>query len=87
MNKTHTSLSAEAITALEQGRKIEAIKIYREAAGVGLKEAKEAIEKYLAKNPAVNDQFKQNASSGTGKNMVIVLLIAIIVYLLLKAKF
>ena len=30
--------------ALLQGRKIEAIKIYRQATGLGLKEAKEAIE-------------------------------------------
>jgi ribosomal protein L7/L12 len=30
--------------ALQQGNKIEAIKLYREATGVGLKEAKEAVE-------------------------------------------
>ena len=30
-----------------QGRKIEAIKVYREETGVGLKEAKDAVEAYL----------------------------------------
>jgi ribosomal protein L7/L12 len=29
---------------LEQGRKIQAIKLYREQTGVGLKEAKDAVE-------------------------------------------
>src|SRR5437764_14638715 len=32
------------LDALRRGRKIEAIKLYREAAGVGLKEAKDYVE-------------------------------------------
>lgn len=38
----------EITDALLKGRKIEAIKIYREATGVGLKEAKEFIEELTA---------------------------------------
>lgn len=38
------NLPAEVVRALEAGRKIEAIKHYRAATGVGLKEAKEFIE-------------------------------------------
>jgi ribosomal protein L7/L12 len=34
----------ELIALLDQGRKIEAIKLYRERTGVGLKEAKDAVE-------------------------------------------
>lgn len=37
-------IEAEIEAALQDNRKIEAIKILREASGVGLKEAKEAIE-------------------------------------------
>ena len=36
--------SEEIVSLLEQGRKIEAIKLYREQTGAGLKEAKEAVE-------------------------------------------
>ena len=87
MSKDQSSLSQEAITALERGNKIAAIKIFRETNGVGLKESKEKIEAYLAQNPAVYEQFKQNASSGTSNNTIIILLIAIIVYLVLKLVF
>ena len=38
--------AAEIDEALDRGRKIEAIKLYREWTGLGLKEAKEAIEAY-----------------------------------------
>jgi ribosomal protein L7/L12 len=86
MDKTHTSLSAEAITALEQGRKIEAIKIYREATGVGLKESKEAIEAYLVAHPTLNEQFSAHATNG-GKTIVILALIAMVIYWLVKDKF
>jgi ribosomal protein L7/L12 len=35
---------AQVKAQLRKGNKIEAIKIYREATGLGLKEAKEAVE-------------------------------------------
>lgn len=43
-------------SALQQGNKLEAIRLYREQKGVGLKEAKEAIEAMLA--------GQQNTTSG-----------------------
>jgi ribosomal protein L7/L12 len=39
------SWSAEVDALLRDGKKIQAIKVYREATGAGLKEAKEAVEK------------------------------------------
>lgn len=39
-----TSLETEIVSLLEQGRKIQAVKVYRERTGAGLKEAKEAVE-------------------------------------------
>ena len=41
------SLQEAAIGALSRGDKIEAIKIVREATGLGLKEAKDAVERYV----------------------------------------
>jgi large subunit ribosomal protein L7/L12 len=38
------SWEPEIVALMEQGRKIEAIKLYREKTGVGLKEAKDAVE-------------------------------------------
>ena len=37
-------IEAELLAVLESGRKIEAIKLYRERTGAGLKEAKDAVE-------------------------------------------
>ena len=40
-------LSSEVCRLAENGEKIEAIKLHREQTGVGLKEAKDAVEGYL----------------------------------------
>lgn len=39
-------LSAEVRTLVEQGRKIEAIKVHRELTGLGLRDAKLAVDQY-----------------------------------------
>lgn len=44
----------EFLAALERGKKIEAIKIYRERTGLGLKDAKDAVE-YLQTPPPPPD--------------------------------
>jgi ribosomal protein L7/L12 len=48
-----SDLESRVHTLLDQGLKIEAIKLYREATGAGLKEAKDAVEnlEYLGKLP------------------------------------
>lgn len=43
---------SEILHALERGEKIEAIKLYRHASGVGLKEAKDFVEDMEHRNPA-----------------------------------
>ncbi|HTK73728.1 MAG TPA: ribosomal protein L7/L12 [Gemmataceae bacterium] len=43
-----SGLSAGVRQLADDGRKIEAIKLYREETGVGLKEAKDAVEAYMA---------------------------------------
>ena len=40
----YANLQREIVEAVQKGRKIEAIKLYRQATGVGLKDAKDYIE-------------------------------------------
>jgi hypothetical protein len=47
------ALSPSAIAELYKGNKIEGIKIVREEQRVGLKEAKDAVEEYLASQPSL----------------------------------
>ncbi len=47
-NKADASLEADLLPLLQQGRKIEAVKLYRERTNTGLKEAKEAVESLAA---------------------------------------
>lgn len=49
---------AEIGKMIGTGRKIEAIKLYREAYGVGLREAKETVEKMMRGGRAGDDFFK-----------------------------
>lgn len=46
MTESDEPLPHEVIAALERGQKIEAIKLLRELKGIGLKEAKEAVDHY-----------------------------------------
>ncbi len=65
----------EAIgSALAAGRKIEAIKIYREASGKGLKEAKEFIDALIPKLTEQNpEKYAKLSAQGTGCASVILL--------------
>lgn len=56
---TNDSITDEVVSLLERGEKIQAVKLYREKSGVGLKEAKEAVEE-LARQNGLAD------SSGSG---------------------
>ena len=42
-----------AISAIEKGSIIEAIKIVREDTGMGLKEAKDFVDQYIKDNPSI----------------------------------
>lgn len=48
-----------AIEALWQGNVIEAIKVVRQERNIGLKEAKEAVETYIASEPALKKKMDQ----------------------------
>ncbi|MGE0865226.1 MAG: ribosomal protein L7/L12 [Vicinamibacterales bacterium] len=73
----------QAISALHQGSLIDAIKRTREATGLGLKDAKEAVEAYLAAHPTTDQQFRAAGGGRNGPPLVMVaglILIAAAVY-------
>lgn len=47
-----------AVSALQNGKMIDAVKIVRAARGVGLKEAKDAVERYIASDSLLRSRFE-----------------------------
>ena len=76
---TGSGLSAEALAALHEGRKIDAIKILRAERGLGLKEAKEEVDAYLRNHPELAAMQKSGSSFGC---LVVIAVIGIAAYLL-----
>jgi hypothetical protein len=56
---TKTTLSIAAISNLQRGNKIEAIKLIRKESGVSLKEAKNIAEDYLRAHPSAQASLKE----------------------------
>jgi len=76
-------LPPSAVSALHAGNKMEAIKLTREATNLGLKEAKELVEAYVATSPALQAQLQaQSSSSGSllSSLFMIILVVAAVVY-------
>lgn len=70
-------LPQAALSALLQGRKIEAIKLVREAEGIGLKEAKDRVEAYVAGAPMLKDRLAAESSRGLWECLIAVALLAV----------
>lgn len=68
-------LPLQAITLLEAGKLIHAIKATRASLGLGLKDAKERVEQYLETHPATKARFK--SVTDTERNKVVVVLVVI----------
>jgi ribosomal protein L7/L12 len=65
MDLSHCRLSDEAMSAANRGQLVEAIKIARADTGLGLKEAKDLVDAYLAGNPVPDLQasgFTENTT-------------------------
>lgn len=67
------SIPPQAVRMLEKGRLIDAIKETRQAKGIGLKDAKETVERYLDNNQVLRTRFKA-ASSEIAKDQLLKLL-------------
>lgn len=70
-----TELEQDVVEALISGRKINAIKRLREHRNIGLKQAKETIERYIRDNPEVALRMKKT-NSGNGLTLLIVIAVA-----------
>ncbi|WP_371136059.1 ribosomal protein L7/L12 [Pseudomonas sp.] len=57
-------LPVEVVAALERGQKIEAIKLLRELRGMGLKEAKDAVDGYTSERRAGGVSVVQSGGHG-----------------------
>ena len=68
-------LPLAAVDALAQGRKIEAIRIVRLERGIGLKEAKDAVEEYVRTRPDVARQ-----SESASKVRILLLIVVIVIF-------
>lgn len=83
MNRAGDGYSPAVKNALNAGRKIEAIKIYREENGVGLKEAKDAVDLLeREQRPTAttdNTDMREPGSSGASLIKLVVFVAAIVV--------
>jgi hypothetical protein len=82
-------LSESAIAALQSGNKIQAIKLVRVEQGLGLKEAKDAVEEYLRTQPSLQQTFAATQTQ-TKRNALLWLVIliggALLLYALLARR-
>lgn len=80
-------LPPSAVAELMQGRKIEAIKIVREHWGIGLKDAKDAVEAYAKTQMELAAKLAETAAetrSGCIKWMVLLVLAGIVIAFLIR---
>jgi ribosomal protein L7/L12 len=59
----NAQLPAAATAAVARGSKVDAIKEVRAVTGLGLLEAKQLVEQYIAANPVLKEQFDQQAAA------------------------
>jgi ribosomal protein L7/L12 len=74
---------AEAITALWQGNKIEAIKILRQALQIDLKDAKDKVDQYVSNEPALQQKLataQTESLRGLARWLFIIGAVVLIVY-------
>ena len=64
MSELDQGLPPEVVAALERGQKIEAIKLLRGLKGMGLKEAKEAVDDYKAERQPGSVSVVQGGGHG-----------------------
>ena len=78
----------EALDALRAGRLIDAIKITREKTGLGLKESKDLVERYLKEHPQeqalIQEQLAQRSRGGIQIFILIFIILVILVWFLTR---
>ena len=81
------ALPSEAISALQRGNKIEAIKIVRQASKLDLKDAKDRVDDYVKNDPVLQQKFAsaQAETMGSLVRWLIIIAVAIAGYFLFVA--
>lgn len=82
-------LSANAVHALTRGRIVEAIKLLREERGIGLKEAKQAVDRHLMAHPALRRKIqsqREEALRGCLLWIAVLIALAFIAYFVLASR-
>lgn len=81
MSDNRGEMPPEVLAALGRGHKIEAIKLLRESHGLGLKEAKEAVEAHLRVHPALHRSHGVAGASRHGLLfwLVLILLVGLLI--------
>jgi ribosomal protein L7/L12 len=64
-------LPADVVHAIRDGRKVEAIKRLRAHRRIGLKEAKDAVEAYMRREPPLPAPIEPHAESGLGLSLLV----------------
>jgi ribosomal protein L7/L12 len=77
---THVEFEPEVLTALNAGRKIDAIKALRSLRGIGLKEAKELIDSYADTHKSESKSIEVAESNFSVAKLLFVGLIIYLVY-------
>ncbi len=72
------TIPPDAVNALSRGLLIEAVKVTRQATGLGLKEAKDAVEAYLAQHPDLNTKYRNATAGARGARLWLVLAVALV---------
>jgi Ribosomal protein L7/L12 C-terminal domain len=80
-------LPQDALLALAQGNKIEAIKIVRQADGSDLKSAKDAVEACIAADPDLQLRFAGSQGSALRAVVVAAAIVAAVVWLILSHRY
>ena len=80
------ALAANVIDALHRGNKIEAVRLVRDQTGMGLKEAKDAVDAYERTHPKTsNTSPGQVSGGGSGMRWLVAVIVAAVVgYYLLR---
>jgi len=87
MAERRDDFPAEAIAALWQGNKIEAIKILRQAHHLDLKDAKDKVDQYVSNEPALQQKLatvQTESARGLARWLFIIAVLAIAGYYLSK---
>tara|TARA_R110000868_G_scaffold49843_1_gene160142 strand:- start:441 stop:701 length:261 start_codon:yes stop_codon:yes gene_type:complete len=64
MAELNQDLPPQVVAALQRGQKIEAVKLLRELRGIGLKEAKDAVDNCTLECPVVDGSVVQPGGHG-----------------------